>query len=259
MTGYLAWRNNEETIVPIATLANEVGGNFSAFTELTYGAITAWDTESAYISKKTLTVTGNTTISITNSVNGQVGVLLITATASSVITLKGYIAGDLVDFLTIPGGNSLQLNYVYDGTNYWWTGRSFGTALKNYITNPGFETGLLSPWVTPNNTDVTISTEARTGTYAASLTNYGLLSVTIGLLSPSTAYIFKLHMRCISGDNGTVFIGTGATENNYPITSIWTEYSINFTTSPSTSYTIYIYPGFETTVLVDDISITEDL
>lgn len=118
MTGYIAWKNNEQTIVPVSILAGEVGGDASSFTALTYGATTTWNTASAYFSKRTLALSGDTTLSLTNSVNGQRGLLVVTASTYGIISFPGYKANDLV---TVLAPSEIRVySYLYDGSNYYW-------------------------------------------------------------------------------------------------------------------------------------------
>lgn len=98
----------------------------TAFTALTYGTTTIWNTAGKLVSKRTLVLEGNTTLSVTNSVNGQSGILWLTATANGVITLPSGGYRQLGTTLSMASGDVKILSFIYiGGTNYAWTEGTF--------------------------------------------------------------------------------------------------------------------------------------
>jgi hypothetical protein len=106
----------EAEVIALLKVDNEV------FSALTFGTTTTWNTNGRFVSKRNLTLTGNTTLSITNVVNGQVGTLIVVATATGVITLPtGSFRTNGFD-LNFINGTRKVLSYIYNGTNYYWSG-----------------------------------------------------------------------------------------------------------------------------------------
>ena len=120
---FLRRTNGQINALSISATQTALGIDTEAFTTLTFGTTTTWDASNKFISKRTLTLTGNTTISVINAINGQVGYLLVTATSTGTITLTGFKINSVI--LNLVAGDRRVLSYVYDGTNFWWSGGSF--------------------------------------------------------------------------------------------------------------------------------------
>lgn len=100
-----------------------------AYVALTDGATITWATAGAALSKASVTLGGNRTLSITGAVNGSSGVLIVKqdATGGRTLTLP---AGSIREggALTLStAANAVDvLAWEYDGTNYLWTlGKAF--------------------------------------------------------------------------------------------------------------------------------------
>jgi len=97
----------------------------STFQTLTFGTTTTWDQTKG--ATATITLTGNSTLAITNAVAGMYGLIKVQqdATGSRTLTLPSGSkvingGGGVVTLSTIA--NSIDiLSYFYDGTNYFWT------------------------------------------------------------------------------------------------------------------------------------------
>lgn len=92
----------------------------SSFTTLTYGTTTTWNTNNSYKPKAIVTLTGNSLLSITNSVNGAEGILIVKqdATGNRLIYLPSNSYGN-INLNTVANGVTI-FKYYYDGTNYYW-------------------------------------------------------------------------------------------------------------------------------------------
>jgi hypothetical protein len=97
----------------------------SIFQTLTFGSTTTWDQTRG--ATAAVTLTANTTLSITNAVAGMYGLVRVTqdATGSRTIALpagsKVINGGGGVVSLTTTADATDVLSYFYDGTNYYWT------------------------------------------------------------------------------------------------------------------------------------------
>jgi hypothetical protein len=118
------------------------------------------------------------------------------------------------------------------------------TSCQNLISNPGFETGSLSPW-SSSGTATADSTNANSGAYAAKITGVNSsVSQTVSGLSANTTYRVQTYAFVVTaGEQATVSAsGFGGTTVSATVT--WTNYSIGsnlieFTTGASnTSATI---------------------
>jgi hypothetical protein len=110
---------------------NAVANNFASPVQaLTYAASVTWNLSSG--SNAAITLTGNTTLAISNPVAGQTGLLTVTqdATGGRTISLpansKVVSGGGGIIYLT-PAANAVDiLTFYYDGTNYYWNiGRNY--------------------------------------------------------------------------------------------------------------------------------------
>jgi len=99
----------------------------TAWAALTDGATITWDVSGTRESKKTVTLGGNRTLSITNAVNGSSGIVIVTqdGTGGRTLTLpagsKIVGGGGTSPTLSSDGGAVDILAFEYDGTTYWWT------------------------------------------------------------------------------------------------------------------------------------------
>jgi hypothetical protein len=97
----------------------------STFQTITFGSTITWDQTKG--ATAAVTLTANTTLSITNAVAGMYGLIRVTqdATGSRTFTLpagsKVINGGGGAVALTTTAGATDVLSYFYDGTNYYWT------------------------------------------------------------------------------------------------------------------------------------------
>ena len=97
----------------------------STFQTITFGSTITWDQTKG--ATAAVTLTGNSTLSITNAVTGMYGLIRVTqdATGSRTLTLPGgskvINGGGGVVALTTTAGATDVLSYFYDGTSYYWT------------------------------------------------------------------------------------------------------------------------------------------
>ncbi|MDQ1726098.1 MAG: hypothetical protein QOK14_143 [Frankiaceae bacterium] len=127
------------------------------------------------------------------------------------------------------------------------------------LTNPGFESGALSPWTCSLGS--VVSTPVRTGTKAlsgaANANDFAQCSQTV-TVQPSTAYTFAGYVR-----GNYVYIGAtgaGMTEVSTwtPAAASYSPLSINFTTSATTTkVTVYVHGWYaQGTYYGDDFSLS---
>jgi hypothetical protein len=111
------------------------------------------------------------------------------------------------------------------------------SAATNLVTNPGFETGSLSPWTCDPGTAKVVTSPVHSGSYALAATPTSNLtaqcSQTVSV-QPNTTYTLSawvLGNYAYIGDTGT---GTSDT-SNWVSTSSWAQLSTTFTTGASTT------------------------
>src|SRR5689334_5255898 len=105
----------------------------------------------------------------------------------------------------------------------------------NLLSNPGLETGTLSPWSCSGNLGSVVSTPVHSGTKAlqgsSSASDNAKCSQTVTVL-PSTAYTFTGWVR---GGGGYVYLGVtgGNSVWNPAAASNWTQLTVSYTTTAS--------------------------
>lgn len=87
------------------------------YSALTFGATTTWDYQTG--SHKTLPLTGNSTLSITNVYNGATGVLIVTQDGTGNRTLT---VPDGTVTLNSGASESTTIAFSYDGSTFHWAG-----------------------------------------------------------------------------------------------------------------------------------------
>ncbi|MDI1465328.1 glycosyl hydrolase family 18 protein [Catellatospora sp. KI3] len=136
---------------------------------------------------------------------------------------------------------------------------STAASAANLVSNPGLETGSLSPWTCAGGLGSVVTTPVHGGTKAlagaANASNHAQCSQTVTVL-PNTAYVLSAWVR---GGGGYVYLGyTGGTETWNPNSAnAWTQLSLNLTTGAGqTSLTINIHGWYGTgTYYADDFSL----
>jgi hypothetical protein len=135
-------------------------------------------------------------------------------------------------------------------------------AATNIVSNAGFESGALSPWVLSNSGSSVVASNAHSGTYALQTGNsYSGVNQTLNSLSPNTTYALSGWLKTAVASEA-VYIGVkdfGGTEISMSVSS--TTYSpagVTFTTgSSNTTATIYIYKlGGSNAGYGDDLVVT---
>jgi hypothetical protein len=110
-------KSSETNVVYIDATGNlscgAAGGGYDAYAALTYGSTVTWDTSTGL--NKTLSASGNFTLSLTNRVNGMSGDLRLVVTSGPItITLPTSKLNGSVT--AIPTG-TYHLTWIFDGTN----------------------------------------------------------------------------------------------------------------------------------------------
>jgi hypothetical protein len=133
-----------------------------------------------------------------------------------------------------------------------------GTAqAANLVSNPGFETGSLSPWTCSGG--AVVSTPVHTGTKAVqgnvTAGDFAQCSQNVTVV-PNTAYTVSAWVR---GGGGYVYLGvTGGNSVWNPATAnAWTQLSLSFTTGAGqTSLQVYVHGWYgQPAYNADDISV----
>jgi chitinase len=132
-------------------------------------------------------------------------------------------------------------------------------AATNLLTNPGLETGALSPWTCAGGLGSVVSSPVHSGTKAlagaANTSNNAQCSQTVSVV-PNTAYTISGY---VFGGGGYVYLGvTGGAEVWDPASAgAWTVLSTIFTTGASqTSLTVNVHGWYGTgTYYADDLSV----
>jgi Carbohydrate binding domain/Right handed beta helix region len=136
-----------------------------------------------------------------------------------------------------------------------------GTGSSNRVSNPGFETGSLSPWISAGTASV-VSNNAHTGSYAVQTGNSDSgVNQTISGLASSHTYTLTGWVKS-SNSSDAIYVGVknygGAETNNSTTSSTYTRISITFTTgSSNTSAQIYCWKnGGSAASYCDDFSVS---
>ncbi len=136
-----------------------------------------------------------------------------------------------------------------------------GSGSSNLVSNPGFETGSLSPWINLSGASV-VSNNAHTGNYAVQTGNANSgVSQTISGLSSSHTYTLTGWVKSSNGSDA-IYVGVknyGGTEtNNFTTSSTYTQITVTFTTgSSNTSADIYCWKnGGSAASYCDDFSVS---
>ena len=151
-------------------------------------------------------------------------------------------------------------------------------AAQNLITNPGFESGSISPWASFGGS-ITLSvqtTQVHSGTYAAEVTNRtqtyeGISQSVLSILTPGQTYNVSAWVRLVNGVNQNVQMTVQTTiggansytaiNSNSVSSTGWTQLSGQFTYSPSGTPSAVIFyvevPSSATAAYyIDDVSWT---
>lgn len=148
-------------------------------------------------------------------------------------------------------------------------------AAQNLVTNPGFETGSISPWVTFGGGPTTLSvqtTQVHSGTYAAEVTNrnaayQGISQSLLNVLTPGVTYNVSAWVRLVSGANQnvqmTVQVNNGssyiAINSNSVSSTAWTQLSGQLTCPSGISSLIFyveVPSSTSAAYYIDDVIIT---
>jgi hypothetical protein len=124
------------------------------------------------------------------------------------------------------------------------------------ISNPGFETGSLSPWVGQPG-DAVVSTPAHTGTHAVELaataSQTGEVDQTI-TLAPNSSHTLTAWVQ---GNFAFIGVSGGATASTWTTSAGWTQLTVPFTTGASGTVTVYAHGWFaQGTAFADDFSLS---
>jgi hypothetical protein len=181
----------------------------------------------ATVSPATVTAGGSTTLTVSTSSTAVPGnyALTVNATAASGSHSSGY---------------SLTVN---------------GTVPSGGVSNPGFESGSLSPWVAPG--DTIVGSPAHSGTHAlqvaatSSQTGEATQAVT---LAPNKSYTLKAWVQ---GNFAFVGVSGGASASVWTSSSTWTQVSVPFTTGASGAVNVFVHGWYgQGTVYADDFAIS---
>ena len=127
----------------------------------------------------------------------------------------------------------------------------------NLVSNPGFESGSLSPWTCSGGSVVSSPVHSGTKAVQGNVTgsDFAQCSQTVTVV-PSTAYTVSAWVR---GGGGYVYLGvTGGSSIWNPATAnAWTQLSLSFTTAAGqTSLQVYVHGWYgQPAYNADDISV----
>jgi hypothetical protein len=124
------------------------------------------------------------------------------------------------------------------------------------ISNAGFESGSLSPWVGQPG-DAVVSTPAHTGTHAlevaATASQTGEVDQTI-TLAPNSSHTLTAWVQ---GNFAFIGVTGGATASTWTTSAGWTQLTVPFTTGASGTVTVFVHGWFaEGNVFADDFSLS---
>jgi hypothetical protein len=129
-------------------------------------------------------------------------------------------------------------------------------AAANLVSNPGFESGALSPWSCTGGLGSVVSSPVHSGTKAlagaASSSDNANCTQTVAV-QPNTAYVLSAWVR-----GNYVYLGiTGGASIWTPSATSYTQLTVNFTTTSSqTSVQLYLHGWYaQGTYYADDVSL----
>jgi 3D (Asp-Asp-Asp) domain-containing protein len=134
-------------------------------------------------------------------------------------------------------------------------------ATGNLVSNPGFESGALSPWTCDAATAAVVSSPVRSGSHALAITptssDDAQCSQSVAV-QPSTAYTLTAWVQGSYAYLGATVPGGTGSSTWTPSTSGWAQLTTSFTTGASTtSVTVWVHGWYgQPTVGVDDVSLT---
>src|SRR5262245_32616836 len=127
-------------------------------------------------------------------------------------------------------------------------------AAANLVTNPGFETGALSPWSCSGGLGSVVTTPVHAGTRAlqgaASSSDHANCTQTVAV-QPNTAYVLSAWVR-----GSYVYLGiTGGASTWTPSAAAYTQLSVTFTTTAGqTSVQVFLHGWYgQGTYFADDV------
>jgi Glycosyl hydrolases family 18/Carbohydrate binding domain len=168
------------------------------------------------------------TIAVGSSVAAGTYTITVTGTASS-------------------GSHSATFTLTVNGT---------GGGTPSSITNPGFETGSLSPW-TGQSGDSVVGSPAHSGSHAALIaatsSQTGEIDQTVALKA-NTSYTLTAWVQ---GNFAFVGVSGGASASTWTSSSSWTKLTVAFTTGSSGTVTVFAHGWYaQGTVYADDFAIS---
>ncbi|QHW31408.1 cellulase family glycosylhydrolase [Paenibacillus rhizovicinus] len=187
--------------------------------------------------------------------------------------VKNFGSTDIVATTTSAAYTQLTITFTTGSANtsatiyVWKNGGTAATYADDFtifsppLQNPGFETGVLSPWTTQNNA-VLSTTNVHSGTRAVNIgtSNTGVEQNIAGL-SPNTTYTLSAWVKnAAAGD--VVYLGAknfgGAEVNTTTTSATYTQLSITFTTgSANTTANIFVWKNAGTgATYTDDFALT---
>lgn len=242
----LSWTNDTSTIGSISGSST----NYS-FSALTFGSTTNWDTANAAFSNRTLTVTGNTTLNITNSINGQLGTLIITSSAYCTITLPGFKKAGTTKVLSI--GDTRVYYFFYDGTNYYWEDYAYSSTgvandevessrFENFLGNTDYFVGSISTNGTGTSSTITNTSTGNlgilqldTGTTATGrAASRSAIAISLGNSYIELEFYFRIRTLNDISNQFTIYAGFANTNSALPTTGAYIYYD---STSTNIFYT----------------------
>lgn len=238
---FLANRNNRKEALPITTVTNLLNIDNESFTQTT----STWNTNNRLYTKRWMILGSNTTLSITNVVNGQVGYLVVLQSGGGFhLTLPLNSLGNT--FVDKRNGNVTLLKYVFDGSNFIWDSitapidthvtatlfdQCFNATNPNFLMNYGYNGGSINDLNTANG--ITGIVQFATGTNPNGAYTR-ILTIANNLLMGNIAFTF----RCIFRLNIALANGT---DSYFNIIGFSDAFSTGLTTTDNTTNGVYLY------------------
>lgn len=122
-----------------------------------------------------------------------------------------------------------------------------GDSTAPAVQNPGFESGVLGPWIPYNGSETVVSGQARTGTYAVRLPGVGTdVEQVIANLTPSSSYTLQCYGKvAIAGQRIRAGVyaydSLGSDLNQSVSATSYSPITIQFTTGPSNTTAIVYF------------------
>jgi glycosyl hydrolase family 18 (putative chitinase)/carbohydrate binding protein with CBM4/9 domain len=242
------------TFAPFSGGNPNPGNDFSVSVNPGSGAVNPGASTTASVATA---VTSGSAQSVSLTVSGAPAGVTATVSPGSVTAGGSATLSVSTTSAAVPGSYALTVKGTAGATSHTatYTLTVNGSTPAGGITNPGFESGSVSPWSAAG--DSIVSSPAHSGTHAllvnatSSQTGEATQSVT---LQPNHSYTLKAWVQ---GNFAFLGVTGGASASTWTSSAGWTQESVSFTTGSSGAVSVFVHGWYgQGTVYADDFTIS---